>query len=44
MKKIEGKILIPILQKTLQSMLLGGDGGNVGGGSQRSGFYDYLVG
>ena len=32
MNKIQGKIPIPILQKTLQIMFLGGDGGEVGGG------------
>ena len=32
MKKIQEKIPIPILQKILQSMLLGGGGGEGGGG------------
>ena len=45
MKQIKEKIPIPILQKeALQSMSLGGDGGEVGRGSQRSEFYDCLVG
>ena len=32
MKKYSERIPIPILQKTLQSVLLSGDGGEVGGG------------
>ena len=43
MKKIQENIPILIIQKTLQTFLLSGDGGGLGGGSQKSDFYVCLV-